>query len=520
MRGILLGLFFASVTTACAAPASASVDRHTTVVGRTQAAKVTTTLAAYSRESQATLQKLTLNPADGVEGTSVAYHADGLTPDASLQLVWQSWDGSCDMTTSPETVQYNRRQFAERDIPLGSVVVAADGTVDGQFTVPDDFGETHNAMLLSSGLQVARAGFQERVQASITPSSGPVGTPIHIHVSGLAAMQFSGLTLAVRWDNTHTGLVNGTLNHGTAEAVIRASGPPGEHEIILNAGGAPAYLNIAQSPYAFFYNDLPDKEDIKLPFTVTADDGPPPNTLDWPDPSRVTLPDPGAPRTTTAQIDETGVRATFDNDEGPVLSEAGLNITGLAAGQPVQLTWMTAVGNRVTPGGWSLRSVPLTTGAASDAGDLKMPVTIPDDLGGWHEVQVSQNGRLVGQAPYFVDRSIASITPSSVKAGDTITVHLKGFGWTELDNGAAVTYDNASVGYVCGFNSSGDVVLQMTATGSPGTHLIDLYPMVYQGRNDIKPWYLDPVLSYGTDFPAQLLGYRLPAFRLAVTIQP
>jgi len=131
---------------------------------------------------------------------------------------------------------------------------------------------------------------------------------------------------------------------------------------------------------------------------------------------------------------------------------------------------------------------------------------------------VVQHDQVVAQAPYLVDRSLVSVSPDVVHVGDTLVVHLKGFGWTELDNGAAVTYDNASVGYVCGFNSDGDVTLQMTATGAPGTHLIDVYPMVYQGRNDIKPWYLDPVLSYASDFPALALGYRLPAFRLAITV--
>ena len=32
-------------------------------------------------------------------------------------------------------------------------------------------------------------------------------------------------------------------------------------------------------------------------------------------------------------------------------------------------------------------------------------------------------------------------------------VHLKGVGWTQLDNTVAVTYDNGYVGYGCGFNS-------------------------------------------------------------------
>src|SRR5581483_4172815 len=209
-------------------------------------------------------------------------------------------------------------------------------------------------------------GFQERMQAVITPTSGPIGAPIHIHVTGLAAKQFSGLTLAVRWDNAHTGLLNGTLNHGTADAVIRAAGPAGTHEIVLNAGGAPAYLNIAQSPYAFFYQHLPDQEDIKLPFTVTADNGPPPNTLDWPDPSGLAQLAPGAPRTATADVEDQGVTASFDSDEGPILSQPTLTVTGLDAHQPVQLNWITARGNRVTPGGWSLQPVPLATATASD----------------------------------------------------------------------------------------------------------------------------------------------------------
>jgi hypothetical protein len=475
---------------------------------------------AYAQARAVSLQPLTLNPSDGVAGTVVSYQAGNLTPGQTLALQWQTWDGSYDLTPSAETVQYNKREFTQREEALGSVTVAADGTASGQFTVPEDFGELHNVALTAGDDQVARAGFQERVQASISPASGPVGTPIDIHVMGLAAMQFSGLTLAVRWDNTHTGLVNGTLNHGTADAVIRAAGPVGQHEIVLNAGGAPAYLNIAQSPYAFFYQDLPDQEDIILPFTVTGDNGAPADTLDWPDASRIAQLAPGAMRTAMADIGSTSARASLDSGEGPILSRPMLSVTGLAPDAPVEVTWMTARGNRVTPSGWSLQPVPLATTMASEQGTLTLPVTIPDDLGGWHGLQVTQDGQVVAETPYFVDRSLVSVSPAVIHAGDTVTVHLKGFGWTELDNGAAVTYDNASMGYVCGFNSNGDVTLDLLATGSPGTHLIDLYPMVYQGRNDIKPWYLDPVLSSGTDFPALQLGYRLPVFRLAITIAP
>ena len=65
--------------------------------------------------------------------------------------------------------------------------------------------------------------------------------------------------------------------------------------------------------------------------------------------------------------------------------------------------------------------------------------------------------------------------------GTPITIHLKGVGWTEYDNIYVATYDNAYMGYVCGFNSHGDVVINFTASGTPGEHLIDLYPGIYQG---------------------------------------
>ena len=61
-----------------------------------------------------------------------------------------------------------------------------------------------------------------------------------------------------------------------------------------------------------------------------------------------------------------------------------------------------------------------------------------------------------------------------MKVGETFTVQIKGVGWSELDNTVAVTYDNAVMAYACGFNTNGDVTINLVATGHPGTHLIDL----------------------------------------------
>ena len=60
------------------------------------------------------------------------------------------------------------------------------------------------------------------------------------------------------------------------------------------------------------------------------------------------------------------------------------------------------------------------------------------------------------------------MSPTSGPVGTPVTIHLKGVGWTEYDNIYVATYDNAYMGYACGFNSQGDVVINFTAAGAPG----------------------------------------------------
>jgi hypothetical protein len=119
-----------------------------------------------------------------------------------------------------------------------------------------------------------------------------------------------------------------------------------------------------------------------------------------------------------------------------------------------------------------------------------------------------------------VKRSFVGTSAVRLKEGQHFTVHLKGVGWTQLDNTIAVDYDNSYIGYGCGFNSNGDVVMNFWATGGPGTHLIDMYPLLYtqQPSYPNTPYGMVPVLTYAQDAPGLALGYQLPAIRLAITI--
>jgi hypothetical protein len=73
------------------------------------------------------------------------------------------------------------------------------------------------------------------------------------------------------------------------------------------------------------------------------------------------------------------------------------------------------------------------------------------------------------------------------------------------------------MGYACGFNSAGDVVINFMATGTPGPHVIDLYPGIYQGPpTEPQLLYRTPQLTYADDHP----GNKIPALRFTFDITP
>jgi hypothetical protein len=182
---------------------------------------------------------------------------------------------------------------------------------------------------------------------------------------------------------------------------------------------------------------------------------------------------------------------------------------------------------------------------------MSSDVTIPDTLGGWHVIQLKQGDVIEAQATFYVKHSImpfydkagkvigmglakadnsgsveafatggAGAPSTTFKAGEEITISIKGVGWTQLDNTMAVTYDNSYVGYGCGFNSNGYMVIHITATGAPGTHIIDLHPILYTQQPSFAntPYGMVPILSADRDFAGLALGYTVPSIHFAITI--
>jgi hypothetical protein len=180
-----------------------------------------------------------------------------------------------------------------------------------------------------------------------------------------------------------------------------------------------------------------------------------------------------------------------------------------------QLVWQTFGGSRVSGLGFEPQENVIAQVKVGTDGKIEWPITIPDDLGGLHGLALRNGDKLAAQAFFVIETSIVSITPKSGPAGTPVTIHLKGVGWTEYDNIYVATYDNAYMGYACGFNSQGDVVINFTAAGEPGEHLIDLYPGIYQGPpTEAQQLYRTPQLTYADDHP----GNKIPALRFTFEV--
>ncbi|EQD77138.1 hypothetical protein B1A_03104, partial [mine drainage metagenome] len=104
--------------------------------------------------------------------------------------------------------------------------------------------------------------------------------------------------------------------------------------------------------------------------------------------------------------------------------------------------------------------------------------------------------------------------------GQEVTISIKGVGWTQLDNTLGVDYDNSYIGYGCGFNSNGYMVVHLKATGAVGYHVIDLYPMLYSLSPSFAstPYGMVPVLSAGRDYPGLALGYQVPSIHFMIKV--
>lgn len=429
-----------------------------------------------------------------VVGTVAQATANGLAPGKTVDFRWGTVSGGW---VVEDYYHFRGKKYSEATTSLAHAVVDTDGRVRARLIVPEDFGGVHEVVASIDGRPVAQGAINVTQTFAMTPSSGAVGTPIELKVTGLGWRTMES-TWVVNWDNQELGFISAAETRGSAIARFRATGPAGDHIVKLYTGWqGQGYLNYEQSPVAA----LPRPQ-----FTFRTMPG-------APGPSAYV--EPYQPQPIPKSDSSTaGARVTLTPSQGPVGTRVALKGEGLPLGAPLRLVWETAVGSRVTDAGFTRQENDL--GAVKvEGGRIDSEVTIPDDLGGLHGLALRRGDEVVARVHFVIETSLVDVSPRSGPKGTPVTIHLKGVGWTEYDNIYVATYDNGYMGYACGFNSRGDVVINFTASGEPGPHVIDLYPGIYQGpASEPQQLYRLPQLTYADDHP----GNKIPAVRVTFEI--
>ena len=492
---------------------------------------------------------LTVTPDQGVQGTPITITGAALPKNASVELTWSTASGTWLADVEPNTVNYLGTSYSKFNVVMTTVTTDANGAFTFKTTAPADWGGVHDIYAVVNGAAVGHGGFEELRILSVTPRSGPIGTPITITYTSMGASLYTG-GAQVTWDNHYAGEMMAQWTRGTASVTIRAAGPVGTHFIQVGNAISYQYLNVVQSP-------IPYTNGGTVTFKVTKDNGPPTPYITWPANVQPTLSE--YTTLSSANLDPASTAsATLSPNSGPNNSTTTLNVTGLSFSGNATLDLSTVVGNRVNclSTCWAFVTAPLATATVA-GGNLSAKVTIPDKtLGGWHVIQVMNGAKVEAQVPFYVkenivtfskkDGSVATIgveranntatnaaitaggsaadqvgtPPYRFKAGQEITLSMKVVGWTQLDNTLGVDYDNSYMGYSCGFNTNGYMVVHLKATGAPGTHIIDLYPMLYSLSPSFAntPYGMVPDMSSGRDYPGLALGYQVPIVHFAITI--
>lgn len=492
---------------------------------------------------------LDVNPQTCYLGKDLTISGKNLPANTPVQLVWGTTEvATWQAEVTPATVNYLGVKWSSNLIYVDIKTITTDalGQISLKTKCPEDFGGAHDVYAVINGVAEAKGGLQIGRTFSISPKSGPIGTKFTITYTGLGYKLY-GSGGAVLYDNKYAGELAGRWTRGTSTATMIATGPVGKHYVSANAALTFSYLNIIQSPN-------PEGNPGTEVFTVTKDPGVFKPTITYPPAMTPTVDNRTTMALATNAVDPNSKAvATLSNDHGIVGSKRTLKVTGLPTTGTHNLVWSTVVGNRFNcPTGtcWVYSGIPVGTVDVTN-GNINTEFTVPDHLGGWHVLQVMSGNTIEAQTMFYVNQSIYQFkdkkgkvigegvaswvddtTPEAIargqsgepkttfKQGEDITITVKGVGWTQMDNTLALSYDNAYLGYGCGFNSNGTVAFRIKATGAPGTHIINLRPLLYSQQPSFANVHFGmvPFLSWQNDFPGLALGYQIPMYTFAIKV--
>ncbi|MBV8343134.1 MAG: hypothetical protein JO173_12220 [Gammaproteobacteria bacterium] len=309
-------------------------------------------------------------PEHGSPGTPVNVTAEGLPADTEFQLVWRTVRGSWKVAQG----EYHGREYAPAAFELATLRSDAAGRLAATFTVPEDFGFQHDVVLQQGERLYNQAGFSIDMSVSLSPPSGPVGTPVTVELKGIGWRPLESSWMLL-YDNHFTGWISAVTTAGSATFTIPAAGGPGVHVLeVLHGEFTFPYRNMQQSPEA-------ERPHFARQFIVT--------------PGAPVLPPPPSEQ---AQQSVRRLPSPGELSAVPPFAGVGQKVSvsgnGFTPGKRYQLAWTTVVGNRVGGHGWNEASKPIAEAMADPRGHVEFDFAVPNDLGGAHALSVGDHCRI------------------------------------------------------------------------------------------------------------------------------
>jgi len=424
-------------------------------------------LPASATATQGFVGALEVTPDRGPVGTTITLTGTGLPANATLDVLWQTVEAEW-LQEPPLFKGIGVREIRYR---IATVTTSGDGRFSTTLKVPEEYGGAHDIYIAQTGRILTKTGFRTLPAVTMIPTAGRVGTPIRIKLTGFNPAHQLETWYFVMYDNRLVGYFTALRTGGTARITIPATGEPGLHMVeIFNGGIGGPYRNPESSPLRAIKGLEPI---FRFTFLITPGEAVLPPSI----PAQLAKPAPGIEPPLSSPV------IWSDPRSGSVGTPAVLRGKGFAAGEKIDLLFYNMKGNRLSSTGFGAYVEDLGTVTVGADGRFEWRYQIPDHLGGDHRIAARVRGEEVTATTLTVARTALPLVARQYRVGDEIVVHVKGVGWTETDNILSFVYDNAWIGYSCGFNTDGDVVIRVRASGAPGWHYIDVYPALYRYRN-------------------------------------
>lgn len=445
---------------------------------------------------------LVLSENEGFVGDTIEFKGRNLSPNTKYNIMWHSSVGKWGVLKGNEVIG---PQYQPRTDRIMSASTDEDGRFEEEWEIPEDYGGEHRIEVQTTdGETQAESEFTISPWFELERTSAALGETFTVIGHGLGT-NFLQSNYQVTWDNGMVGFMTGVLNRGLATAEIRAVGPIGEHplQVWRNFRGVPFLQNNTQSPFG------PVGGGRQSTWTV-----------------EVTEPDPETEMQTAwvdSMWDESPLAVHFPDLDEDTDAELGITPT---SGQPgtdafiqgrnfppdtsVDLIWHTHEGHRIEGVPITPERMPevLPTVTTDEDGTFEVEITIPRDIGATRPITAEVNGRSVAVTGFMMQPKVEGISPTSGPVGTDIKIEMSGIGWPIYENAYHFVYDNRPIGYICGLDLDDDdgiVRTVLQAAGEPGHHFIDVYPGLFDMRDDKPNFVLKPHLSHANNHPVRPL---------------